>query len=165
MTEPGAGISFFQRVAPLFNRLAVFDDRLPHAVERVEGSMDPVEGRFVLHGHISESGAIVRGPLSSAAIDGCVREGLKAFVAEIEARPQRYHGPVVLRFRVLQSGKIAEPAVLVDRVACGDEGGKGAEGVASELLSAVSELTFPPAAGTSEATVPILIGGPLPWMR
>jgi hypothetical protein len=165
LTAPGAGITFYDRVAPVFNRLAVFDDRLPHAVERVEGSMDPVEGRFVLHGHISESGAIVRGPLSSAAVDGCVREGTKAIVAEIEARPERYHGPVVLRFTVLQSGKVAQPVILVDRVACGDERGKGADGIANELLSALTQLTFPTATGTSEATVPIVIGGPLPWMR
>ena len=57
--------------APRFNRLVIFDDRLPHAVERVEGSMDPVEGRFVLHGHISESGPAVAGALHpDAVVDG-----------------------------------------------------------------------------------------------
>ena len=164
LTKPGAGTAFYDRVAPTFNRLVVFDDRLPHAVERVEGSMDPVEGRFVLHGHISESGAIVRGPLSSAAVDNCVREGTKAVVAEIEGRLERYHGPVVLRFTVSPSGKVGDAVVLVDRIASANEAGKDADGIARELLAAVTALTFPREDIASEAIVPLIIGGPLPWM-
>ena len=41
----------------------LFDDRVPHAVQRVEGPMDPVEGRFVLHGHLSEAGVVAQGGL------------------------------------------------------------------------------------------------------
>lgn len=47
-----AGTDFFDYIEPKFNRLVVFDDKIPHAVEQVEGSMDPKQGRFVLHGHI-----------------------------------------------------------------------------------------------------------------
>ena len=46
----------YDLIEPRFNRLTMFDDRMTHGVQRVEGSMDPVEGRFVLHGHISEAG-------------------------------------------------------------------------------------------------------------
>lgn len=48
----GAGTSFYRLIEPEFNRLLAFDDRLIHGVERVQGTMDPREGRVVLHGHI-----------------------------------------------------------------------------------------------------------------
>lgn len=52
-TRPASGSDFHAVVEPRFNRLLAFDDRLPHAVEVVQGPMDPLEGRFVLHGHLS----------------------------------------------------------------------------------------------------------------
>ena len=72
LVRPQAGRGFYEIVEPRFNRLVVFDDRLPHAVERIDGSMDPVEGRFVIHGHLSEGGAIVEGALPGAAVAGPV---------------------------------------------------------------------------------------------
>ena len=38
-----AGRGLFDAIEPRFNRLVVFDDRLVHGVERVEGAMDPRE--------------------------------------------------------------------------------------------------------------------------
>lgn len=38
-----------------FNRLLLFDDRVPHAVRPVQGTMDPQDARFVLHGHFLDS--------------------------------------------------------------------------------------------------------------
>jgi Rps23 Pro-64 3,4-dihydroxylase Tpa1-like proline 4-hydroxylase len=61
LRTPSADADFFERVPPRFNRLLVFDDRLPHAVDRVDGSTDPIECRLVLHGHLSEGGPIIRG--------------------------------------------------------------------------------------------------------
>ena len=40
----------FSLTPPLFNRLTVFDARIPHGVRRVEGTRDPRHGRLVLHG-------------------------------------------------------------------------------------------------------------------
>jgi hypothetical protein len=61
LTSPAAGSAFFVEIEPVFNRLIVFDDRIPHAVEPVLSSMDPLDGRFVLHGHISEGESQVEG--------------------------------------------------------------------------------------------------------
>lgn len=40
------------RVPALFNQLLVFDDRVVHGVEPVLGTMNPLDGRVVLHGHL-----------------------------------------------------------------------------------------------------------------
>jgi len=165
LTQPGAGTDFYDLIAPRFNRLAIFDDRMPHAVERVQGSMDPIEGRFVLHGHISESGPIVVGALTPATINVVVQNTLSGLAAEIAAGPERYHGPLVLRFTVLPSGEVADPLILVDRVARGDDMEKGAEAVAAHVLTGLTKLSFPPAPASSQVTLPVIIGGALPWMR
>ena len=47
-----AGSSFYDLVPADFNQLLIFDDRLPHAVRQVNGLMDPLEGRLVIHGHL-----------------------------------------------------------------------------------------------------------------
>ena len=165
LTMPGAGTTFYDLIEPKFNRLAVFDDRMPHAVERVDGSMDPIEGRLVLHGHISESGPIVQGALTPPAINAVVHSRISGLVAEIAAGPERYHGPVALRFTILPSGDVADAVILVDRVARGDGMEKGTEAVAAYVLAEVIKLRFPPATSSSQVTLPVIIGGPLPWMR
>jgi len=50
-----AGSSFYDLVPAEFNQLLVFDDRLPHAVRQVNGLMDPLEGRLVIHGHLKRA--------------------------------------------------------------------------------------------------------------
>jgi hypothetical protein len=72
--RPHAGEAFYEAISPNFNRLLVFDDRLPHAVQGVEGVMDPLEGRFVLHGHISEQGPIVDGALEPETVINVMNE-------------------------------------------------------------------------------------------
>jgi len=50
-----AGSAFYDLVPAEFNQLLVFDDRLPHAVRQVNGLMDPLEGRLVIHGHLKRA--------------------------------------------------------------------------------------------------------------
>jgi hypothetical protein len=52
---------------PKFNRLLVFDPRLPHGVPVVEGVRDPKQGRLVLHGWFNEPEPSLRGALADAA--------------------------------------------------------------------------------------------------
>jgi hypothetical protein len=47
-----AGSSFYESIPAEFNQLLIFDDRLPHAVRQLNGVMDPLDGRIVLHGHL-----------------------------------------------------------------------------------------------------------------
>ena len=72
-----AGIGLYDLVPPQFNRLILFDDRIPHAVQRVDGSMDPLEGRIVLHGHISEAGVVAEGGLSGEVVQATINEALR----------------------------------------------------------------------------------------
>ncbi|MEZ5939688.1 MAG: hypothetical protein R3C52_15925, partial [Hyphomonadaceae bacterium] len=64
MTRAAGARKFYDLVPADFNRLLVFDDRIPHGVQRIEGSMNPFEGRIVLHGHLSAGQPEVEGPLA-----------------------------------------------------------------------------------------------------
>ena len=162
MARAAAGLGLLDLIEPRFNRLALFDDRMPHGVQRVEGSMDPVEGRIVLHGHISESGPMAEGALCAADVAACVHAALAKPAERINMSPILHHGPVVLRLAILPSGEVGGVETLVDRLARGD--GASPRELVEEIVSIAGSIRFPSAEGPTEATVPLLFGGDLPWM-
>jgi len=154
LADASAGRGFYDVIEAKFNRLTVFDDRLPHAVERVEGSMDPVEGRFVLHGHLSESGSIT-GPLPAAAVEEAVTALLRDFGARNSAQIALYQGPLVLRFIVGSGGSVETCDVLVDRVVHADAGHTGWDALRGDLVNRFKILKFPAAVGETVVTQPL----------
>jgi hypothetical protein len=148
-------------IEPKFNRLAIFDDRMPHGVQRIEGSMNPVHGRLVLHGHISETGPGVRGALNPVEVGTVVEEAANEVLSAwpMSADP---HGPLVVRLAISADGRVEQARLVLDRVAFSD--GSSADGIADAILAAAAKRTFPARPQPTEAIVPILLGGPLPWM-
>ncbi|HEX8263625.1 MAG TPA: hypothetical protein VF547_12190 [Allosphingosinicella sp.] len=163
MGRASAGAGLLDLIEPKFNRLTLFDDRMPHGVQRVEGSMNPVEGRFVLHGHISENGPSADGPLDAVAVARSVYDGLGPVLSEVQRMPVLHHGPLVLRLAIEPSGTVSRVDRLVDRLARSDGGSAGA--LASQVVALVHRMRFPQAPAATEATVPLMFGGNLPWMR
>jgi Rps23 Pro-64 3,4-dihydroxylase Tpa1-like proline 4-hydroxylase len=158
LATANAGRGFYEAIEPRFNRLLIFDDRLPHAVERVDGSMDPVEGRFVLHGHLREGGAVVVGALSAAAISGLLNETLTQFAAECSAAIALYHGPLSLRLTIAASGAVEACDILIDRVLHSDAGHVDWEAVRADLIARLKALRFPTAGGRTVLIQPVLFG-------
>lgn len=164
LAEASAGRGFYDVIEPKFNRLVVFDDRLPHAVERIEGSMDPLEGRFVLHGHLSESGTVT-GALSVALVEAAVSELLHDFAASCPARLALYQGPLVLRFVVNPRGSVDTCEILVDRVVHPDPGHSEWEPLRADFIKRLMALKFPLADGTTTVTQPLAFTAGLPPPR
>jgi hypothetical protein len=158
LAKPQMGRGFYEIVEPRFNRLLLFDDRLPHAVERIEGSMDPAEGRFVLHGHVSEGGRIVGGALPVAEVARPINELLQRFHDEAAAAVGLYHGPLVLRLRIGQAGSVAGCDVLLDRVMHPDPGHADWEVLRSRRVDQLRSAAFPAAAGETIVVQPIAFG-------
>jgi len=150
LSEAAAGRGFYDAIEPKFNRLIVFDDRLPHAVERVEGSMDPAEGRFVLHGHLTETGTI-SGALPGSAVEEAVIGLLRDFDSRNAGRIALYQGPLVLRFIISPSGSVETCEVLIDRVFHPDPGHVEWDSLRDDLVNRFKRLKFSPA--TSETLV------------
>jgi len=156
-----AGHGLYELIEPRFNRLVVFDDRLVHGVKRVSGSMDPVEGRFVMHGHIEEAGPIIAGPLPREVVGEGVRRALGSFAAERLAAIHRYHGPIVLRFAVTPDGKVTGIRTIVDRVFQARDDDSEWQLLKAKLLEAFGEVAFAAAPAETIVTVPMTFGGPV----
>jgi hypothetical protein len=162
LTRPAAGSTFYETVEPRFNRLLVFDDRLPHSVSPVEGSMDPVEGRFVLHGHLSEAGTVVDGALPPDAAIGPIAGLLGDFAEEAAARVALYHGILALRLTIGANGRVANCVILIDRVMHADAGDVDWEVLRQELIDRFNRLTFPATTGDTVVIQPIVFGEAMP---
>lgn len=160
LTSAAAGTSFYTAIPPHFNRLVVFDDRMPHAVMRVDGSMNPVEGRIVLHGHLSDGGPIVEGALDAETVVRIAGQAVRSLHAgRTHKIAGLYHGPFVVRLVIGPDGKVAGCHPILDRVKQLKEGGAGPQSAVARLLEGLSALRFPAAGAGTRATLPILFGG------
>jgi hypothetical protein len=136
---------------------------MPHGVQRIEGSMDPLDGRIVLHGHISEGEAVFAGPVSPEAVGATLGPALEAAIDAHAAEEDSHHGPLVVRIEIAADGRVVAVQVLVDRVVRTDGG--EARPLVDTLLANLAALRLPPAESASLVTLPILVGGLLPWMQ
>ena len=155
LDEAAAGTALFDLVEPRFNRLTLFDDRIPHAVQRVDGAMDPLEGRFVLHGHIRESGVVVQGALPPEEIQGPVVEVLKALRRGVA---KSVNGPLVLCVEIGTSGEIERMRPIFDRLASSTDADLDA--VRAEAGERIRSLKFPKASAATRATIPLMFAAP-----
>lgn len=116
---PGAGARYFDLIPSLFNRLVLFDDRLAHAVPELHGSMDPSQGRVVIHGHLMAGGLLLQGGAGSAATPALddLRDALNALVTRDASG---HDGVMTLRCPVTEDGEIGPASVLLDRVFDGE---------------------------------------------
>ena len=155
------GRSFYDVIEPKFNRLVVLDDRVPYAVERIEGTMDPFEGRFVLHGHLSETGTIILGDRPSEVVEEALVGLFCDFAERNSARIALYQGPLVLRFVIGANGSVGTCDTLVDRVIHEDPRHIEWEPLRADLVDRIKMLKFPPARGDTAVTKPLVFGVPL----
>jgi 2OG-Fe(II) oxygenase superfamily len=152
---------FCETVEPRFNRLVLFDDRVIHGVERIDGSMDPVEGRFVLHGHIRDHGPFVGGALAIEALLPDIQSALGGFIAANGEESYNFHGPISVRFTVEPDGTMSGLHVLLDRVTHVAEHHAGRwEGLRTKYLAALAGLRFPAAPGPTTVIFPVVFAGP-----
>jgi hypothetical protein len=150
LDQAAAGTDLFDLVSPRFNRLTLFDDRIPHAVQRLDGSMDPIEGRFVLHGHISEAGAVTQGVLQPEAIQPQV----SALAEELRGHAAGVQGPLVLCVEIAASGEVQQLRPILDRLATNCDADLDA--VRSSVAERVGALRFPAADAPTRANIPLI---------
>jgi hypothetical protein len=155
--QAGAGSSFYDLVPPEFNQLLVFDDRGIHGVEPVQGSMDPLEGRVVLHGHIRESGVLVEGALTEQDVLRELREVEPDLVPVLARARETAHGMLSLRVVVSASGVVEEVRPLTVQLSRGGEDGPVVELLLRELRAVLDRARFPAASAATRISLPLPI--------
>lgn len=147
--------SFVERIAPRFNRLVVFDPRIPHGVTRVAGTMDPREARLVLHGWFTDPRPCIDGALSARQVAPVLDDAVGSFSAAIAALGV-WHGILSLRIIVGPGGATAGVRILADTlVAVQGDPGEAAR-IRRLAVRTFGTLLFPRAARGSSITLPLL---------
>jgi hypothetical protein len=155
--EAGSAIeqaSMFQLVEPRFNRLTVFDPRIPHGVREVRGTRDPLKARLVLHGWFTPAEAVsFEGALTEAQAEPALNDALGPLYERLGGECARMFGTLNLHVLVDSAGIVERVTVLADTlVADRSELAKGlveeelrAENVAA-VVGALESARFPPSA-------------------
>lgn len=141
-------------IEPKFDRLTVFDPRIPHGVRPVTGTRDPREGRLVIHGWFVQPRPFVRGPLQTRALEARIGD-LSAQLGEwLGDLPLA--GMLSLTFAVDRSGAVRGLRVLSDttRVPVSDEAMRAR--LVRKLRQSVVAWKFPKQRGPSQVTLPLV---------
>ncbi len=146
--------SFVDTIAPKFNRLVVFDPRLPHGVSRVGGIQDPRKARLVLHGWFTQPKPYLEGGLSPAEVRKKVNPRLDQLVEEM-AEAGAWDGFLSLRLEVDPSGKIAKFKVLANTLWLTGEAPVSGKVVESRAAKLFQGLEFSAKREPSIITLPL----------
>ncbi len=159
------GETLYELVPAQFNQLLLFDDRIVHGTQTIEGSMDPLEGRIALVGHLRATSPVIEGALEPAAARRIIAEFHRA-LAEPMAAYKDVQGVMTFRLSVDAEGRVGATQVLTDNFVTAHSGYEANDEVAAaraQVLEAAGALRFAAAAGPSQVTAAVLL--PLPDLR
>lgn len=115
-TKPAYFSDLMDAVPANFNWLVLFDDRLPHGVSRVSGTMAPREGRLVVHGHLFDVEPLLIGVLPQDALSAAGPELTRDFDRIAAEAGTDLHGVVTFRADIAKTGAASGVRVLADLV-------------------------------------------------
>ena len=145
------GERVLREVPPLFGRLTVFDPRIPHGVRRVEGTMDPREGRLVIHGWFVQPRPFVEGPLP-------VDELASKFdsLSSVMADAPQTAGMASFDLRVSAAGAVTSVKLLADttRTTARDE--RARRKLLADVAKVLRAMRFRKQRAPSRITLPIV---------
>lgn len=155
----GAGSAFYDLIPAEFNQLLIFDDRLIHGVRTLEGSMSPVEGRVVMHGHLREAGLVVSGETKDyEVIDELVRETALTVVRDFQSELSDAHGFATFRVRITATGVAENVEILFNRILTPHQPNRlSGVRIAKTLAERLTATSFPESVSGLTATFPLIV--------
>lgn len=100
-------------IPPKFNRMTVFDPRIPHGVRTVEGVTEPREGRVVLHGWYTEPSAYFEGDIDEEIASDILNASLGPLYEALGQLPEA-RGILNVRLEVLADGIVDQMCILAN---------------------------------------------------
>ncbi len=151
--------SFLQTIPAKFNRLIVFDPRLPHGVTELKGTHDPREGRLVIHGWFTQPKTYLDGYLSEKATESRLNEAagqVTHLINEFETagRISPVQGTLAVGMQVHPSGKVKSARFMTNTLI--DLSGDAPTQLLREILKIYRTLEFQKAKGPTWLTVPLI---------
>lgn len=159
--KPGSATSYersgiLETIKPSFNRLTVFDGRVPHRVRQVKGPLGPETGRLVIHGWFTAPKTFIDGyhpeDRCQAELEAAFDQVLKAVSTE---EFQSCRGTMGVGLKVLASGKVEAVKILSNSVV--DFEGLSTPRLDRGIQKIYQGLDFGRARGSTEIVVPLIL--------
>jgi len=147
--------SFVERVPSKFNRLTVFDPRLPHGVTEVRGVRDPREARLVIHGWFVEPRPYVVGGLSTNDVQKAMQPALMNLQRAILATGD-FHGTLSFRLQVSTNGHVKKFEWLTNTLVSVEGQPQALKKILTEIKSIFVNAEFTKKKSESKITIPLL---------
>jgi len=103
--------SFVELIEPCFNRLTVFDPRIPHGVRPVEGTREPLDSRIAVHGWFHRPAVVVSEAIEQAA-ERPVFEATLAMLLVSLRDVSGVDGLVTSRLDLTADGKVSDARIV-----------------------------------------------------
>jgi hypothetical protein len=146
-----------QSVPSLFNRLTVFDPRIPHGVRRVEGPHDVVKGRLVIHGWFVQPRPFIEGPLSTRTLQSVI-DDLSGELNRLFTDGLDMNGTLSFRFRVNAQGKVTKVEVLSNALRHPGGDLRIEKALLRHIGALIAKVSFGKQRGISDVTLPLIFG-------
>jgi hypothetical protein len=150
--EDTADEPLFEAVPSLFNRLVVFDARVPHGVRTVEGPRDPRDGRVAIQGWLKADGCVVQGAFAKQDATAKVRSSLKRVPRGPLAGTA---GLLAVRLELSASGAVKRTTELANTLVATGADADAPSRAARTLLRALSTVRLRGGAGHGTVVVPV----------
>ena len=141
-------------VEPRFDRLTVFDPRIPHGVRQVTGTRDPREGRLVIHGWFVQPRPFVRGPVRVKALAARIDElgaSLGSLLGDLPIA-----GVLALAFTIDRRGAVQGVRVLSDTTRVPKAEDRDRMRIIRRMRAAIAAWRFGAQRAPSSVTLPIV---------
>ena len=144
-----------QLIAPEFNRLTVFDPRLPHGVKKVKGTQDPRKARLVIHGWFVEPRPFFKGGLDEENVVDGLNQAMEAIQSSLSQMGE-YHGNMVYKIGVDQKGSVSSVKSLTNTLVAPFIDDEELSSIETGILQSLEKCQFDAADEPTEITLPLL---------
>lgn len=147
--------SFLEKISPEFNRLVVFDPRIPHGVTEVRGVEDPREARLVIHGWFVEPRPYVVGALSTEQVAEVLNPFLQSLGSVLQEISEIW-GTLSLEVKILREGKVSSVRWLTNTLISTAHQSQEVSLLEKTIFKGIKNLKFPKGKKNSTLVVPLL---------
>lgn len=145
-----------QEVPANFNRLTVFDPRIPHGVKTVKGVRDLVQGRLVIHGWFVQPRPFIEGPLAPKDLQVLI-DDLSGELGVALDEGLDLKGLLSLRLHVAETGKITKVETLANTLKASSSEDRALEmSIVKHVSTWLKKASVRKQRGPSKVTLPLV---------
>jgi hypothetical protein len=146
--------SFAELIEPRFNRLTVFDPRIPHGVRRVEGTREPLDSRIAVHGWFHEPAVVVSEAIEQAGLRTAFEATLAILLVSL-GDADGAEGIAAARIDLSSDGKVKGSHIVSSSLVSTIGNDEMVGQVEQTITEFLADSSFPPLPDEAWAVIPV----------